>query len=183
MNQLEKTLAQKKKKILNKWIELIADSHPAGSKLLEDKDQFTNPVGYILSSETSVLYDQFLADQLESDEAIVALNSIIRIRAVQDFPPSEAAGFVFLLKDIVRKESKEFRETNDIRLIEDRIDRMACLAFDAYSHAREKINEIRINEIKSSRDSAFKLLERMVLKHGDLEDTKVSSYNGSEVTE
>lgn len=183
MNQVEKSLAQKKKKILSKWIELIADSHPAGSKLLEDKDQFTNPVGYILSSETSVLYDQFLADQLESDESIVALNSIIRIRAIQDFPPSEAVGFVFLLKDIVRAELKNEKAANELKSIEDRIDRMACLAFDAYSHAREKINEIRINEIKSSRDSAFKLLDRMILKHGDLEDARVSSYNGSEVTE
>ncbi len=184
---LETILEQKKKTIVGKWLELIADSYPAGSKLLADKDKFTNPVGYILSSEIEVLYDEFLHDQIDSERAIISLEEIIRSRAVQDRTPGESVSFVFLLKDVVRNElksqvkNKEF--TAEMAKLEDRIENLACQAFNVYTGCRERVNQIRINEIKRDRDNANRLLERFARKYGDQTVEVASGYDRSEVTE
>ena len=181
----ENVLFEKKEKIIGKWLQLIADAHPAGSRLLVDKDQFTNPVGYVLSSQTPILYDAFLEDQLDSEEAFVALSNIVQSRAVQDFSPSEAISFVFLLKEVIRDELKsqlkDKQAYKELRAIEDRVDKMVGLAFNAYVNAREKVNEIRIKEVKRDRENAFRMLDRMIKKRAKLADSMVNSYNGSEV--
>ena len=48
---------------------------------------------------------------------------------------------------------------------ESRIDKLAFLAFDIYMKCREKVYEIRVNEIKSERENAIKLLERASLMY------------------
>ncbi len=187
MSQLEDILAQKKGRILSRWLELIADSHPAGSKLLENKDQFTNPVGYMLSAETPTLFDQLLADELESEETLIALKNILQSRAVQDSSPGESLSFIFLLKDAIRNELKGRASENGIAdklvSLEGRIDKLACQAFSVYTSCRERINDIRIMEIRRDRDNAFRHLERMEKHRAKLEDVTVNSYNGSEVME
>ncbi len=187
MSQLEDVLKQKKKSIVGKWLDLIADLYPAGAKFLAEKDQFTNPVGYILSSEPPILFDQLLADQVESEESLVALKNILQSRAVQDFSPGESIKFIFLLKHAIRDELKGRVKENGISdelvLFEDRIDRLACQAFGVYTSCRERINDIRIMEIRRDRDNAFRYLERMEKSRAKLEDGTVSSYNGSEVME
>jgi hypothetical protein len=72
---------------------------------------------------------------------------------------------VSFLKKAIQKEMKE----NKIELngmieewfdLESRIDQLSLMAFDIYGTYRERIYEIRINEIKRERDRAFQLLER-----------------------
>ncbi len=184
---LENILAQKKKSILGKWLKSIADAHPAGSKLLVDKDQFTNPVGHILSSEIEVLFDELLSGQIDSETTKVSLDALIRSRAVQDFSPGEAVGFVFLLKDAIRNELKgqvkEKGVATELMKFEEEIDNLACQAFNVYTGCRERINTIRINEIKRERDNAQRMLERFLRKYGDSTEKVAIGYNGSEVTE
>ena len=50
---------------------------------------------------------------------------------------------------------------DDLVDLESRIDRVALLAFEKYTECREKLHEIRNNEIKSR---ALKLLERVNVK-------------------
>ncbi len=187
MNQLEVFLTQQRKSILGKWLELIADSYPAGSKFLMDKDQFTNPIGYMLSSETPILFDQILADQIESKESLTALTHILQSRAVQDSSPGESVSFIFWLKDAIRSELKgrlkEKGMTDELVALENRIDQLACQAFTVYTTCRERINDIRIMEIKRDRDNAFRLLDRMEKRRSKLEEGAGTSYNGSEVME
>ncbi|NQT72302.1 MAG: RsbRD N-terminal domain-containing protein [Chloroflexi bacterium] len=184
---LETILAQKKKAIVGKWLELIADSYPAGSEFFVDKDQFTNPVGYILSSEIEILYDEFLHDQIDSERAIISLEEIIRSRAVQDRTPGESVNFVFLLKDVIRNELKSQAKNKEfaaeLAKLEGRIDNLACQAFNVYTGCRERINQIRINEIKRDRDNANRLLERFARKYGDQTVEVAGGYDRSEVTE
>lgn len=173
--------------MLAKWLESTVEAHPAGVNLLKDGDRFTNPVGYTFSSELEVLYDEIRRENMDTEKTAEALLGIIRIRAVQDLSPEEAVGFVFRLKDIVRDELKG-------RLVEpgvlkefldfgERMDDVACGAFNIYSGCREKIHAIRENEMRRDRDNAFRLLERSVLDQVELEEGTVSGYNGSEVTE
>jgi hypothetical protein len=88
---------------------------------------------------------------------------MIRIRAVQDFLPSKAIGFVFLLKRVIQEElGREVRERGlgeELLDFERQIDDLALLAFDVYMQCREKIFEVRIREVKAEKEAAFKLLE------------------------
>jgi hypothetical protein len=60
---------------------------------------------------------------------------------VQDLTPSEAVGFVFLVRSILLG-------ANPPRpaMIEAHIDRLALMAFDQYMKCREQIAEVRVNE-------------------------------------
>ncbi len=161
---LEQSLAQKKSAILGRWLSLIMDTYPADTSgfLRREKDRFANPVGYIISHEIGTLYDELIRD-MDKDRLFASLDSIIRIRSVQDYPPSEAIAFVFLLKKALREElGDEISQPHALaafREIEDRIDRMALLALDIFSTYREKVHQIRLNEVKTERERAFRLLE------------------------
>jgi len=150
------------------------DSYPAdASKLLkQDKDRFDNPIGYSVSQEIKAIYEELLSD-MHSDKLLSSLDNIIRIRAVQDFTPSQAIAFIFKLKKAVRDElgheirsNKIFKELLDF---ESRIDELALFALDLYVKCREKIHEIRVGEVKAERDRAFRLLESTNLAYEKLE--------------
>jgi len=76
---------------------------------------------------------------------------MIRIRAVQDFKPSQAVGFVLRLKKIIREELEKNRQEIDtlhdeLEVLEERIEDTALQAFDIYTQCRQKLYEIRVNE-------------------------------------
>jgi len=162
---LKTLLTSKKSAILKRWFDLILDTYPADSSntYRRDLDRFTNPVAYTISKEIGTLYDELLHD-MDSDKLHASLDNIIRIRAVQDFPPSQAISFVLCLKKAAREELKtEIRESNlfkDYLKFESNIDDLAFLAFDIHMTCREKIHEIKVNEIKAERGMLIQLLER-----------------------
>jgi len=84
---------------------------------------------------------------------------------VQDFSPSQAIGFIFLLKKAIREVLESGIRGKPVleewMEFQSRIDQLALLAFDVYMECREKICEIRVNEAKAEREMAFRLLERM----------------------
>ena len=154
---LDNLLAEKKSKIIKKWRDAIIKSYPEDSRgfLKREKSQFANPVGLTISTEIETLYDEIISgDNMEKISS--CLNSIIRIRAVQDFKPSQAVAFVLQLKQIIREELGS-DHSDAMRVLDSRIDEVALLAFDVYSACRQKISEIRVNEVKSQ---VGKLLER-----------------------
>jgi hypothetical protein len=158
-------LSEKKTVILDKWARLILDTYPdTTSKFLQrEKDRFVNPVGHTILTETGALYDELLGD-MNPQKLTSSIDRIIRIRSVQDFRPSEAVGFVFLLKRAVREELKNDiggKETLDeLAEFESRVDRVALMAVDAYVECRNKINEIQLNEVKAKSEMLRKLLEK-----------------------
>ncbi|MCP4667441.1 MAG: hypothetical protein GY849_13850, partial [Deltaproteobacteria bacterium] len=89
------------------------------------------------------------------------LDNIIRVRAVQDFRPSQAVAFVLQLKRLIREEVREKTSENgharELEALENRIDETALQAFDIYSQCRQKIYEIRVHEV---RNQVGGLLER-----------------------
>lgn len=146
----------------------MLETYPAGTSrfLKQKKDRFTNPVGYTISQEIEALYDGLL-QEMNSDKLAVCLDNIIRIRAVQDFPPSQTIAFIFLLKKAIREELAseiaENRVLEELLKFESRIDKLVLLAFDIYMKCREKVFEIRVNEVKAERERVLKLLERINL--------------------
>lgn len=150
---------------MERWSQLILETYPADTSrfLKQEKDRFINPVGYTISQEIEVVYDELL-QRMNSDKLAACLDNIIRIRAVQDFSPSQTVAFIFLLKKAIREELtseiKENRVFEELLEFEARIDKLVLLAFDIYMKCREKVFEIRLNEAKVERERVLKLLER-----------------------
>ena len=151
---LKDFLISKKSSIIDSWIQLIIETYPSKTSnfLKSQKDRFSNPVGYTISNSAEKIFEEIVNSRnIEKIKAV--LNDIIKIRAVQDFSPSEAVGFIFSLKKVVRKElGQEVIQGNiltELFEIESYIDDLALIAFNLFSDAREKIFNIRLSEIKS----------------------------------
>ncbi len=161
--KLTSLLEESRESILGGWFELIAATYPdVTSKFLgKQKDRFRNPVGYAITESIGPLYDQIVST-LDTDRVLDALDGIIRIRSVQDFTPTEAVGFIFGLKGVIREvigdQILDPEKWNDLADIESRIDRVALLAFEKYTECREQLHRVRNKEIESR---AIKVLERV----------------------
>jgi hypothetical protein len=113
----------------------------------QEKDCFQNPIGHVTRNSLEALYDGLLAGR-PARELTEPLDNILRIRAVQDLSPSEALGFLLLLKRAVRDELGAHATTVEMSGLDTMIDQLALHAFDLYTQCREKIYELRLGEIK-----------------------------------
>jgi hypothetical protein len=162
--RLENILVQKKAAILDRCFHLVMDTYPSDTSkfLKQEKDRFMNPVGHTISQEIKALYGE-LIKEMNSDKVYTSLDNIIRIRSVQDFSPSQAIAFIYLLKRAIREELEfEIRQQGileELLKFESKIDEIVLFAFDIYMRCREKIYELRINEVKAEREKALRLLE------------------------
>jgi len=112
------------------------------------KDPFANPVGSALVRGMTEVFRCLLATEpIESVRG--NLDEIVKIRAVQDFSPSQAISFIFLLKNAVRKELGAAIDKQglsaDLAEFESKIDQVALLAFDVYVQCREQVYELRVD--------------------------------------
>lgn len=146
-------MQQKRSTILEKWIDRVVQTYsPDSTQFIgQQKDQFSNPLGHAISGSIESVYDQLLSS-MDNERLLSALDGLVRIRSVQDFSPSQAVAFVFQLKRVIREELANEIQTDSLHEelsgIESRIDRIALLAFEKYMECREKLHDIRINEIK-----------------------------------
>ena len=121
-------------------------------------------------------------NEADSNNISLYLDNIIRVRAIQDFSPSQAVGFIFGLKRIVREEleseiqegasSKEWAE------FESKIDGLALLCFDIYAACRQKIADIRVNEVRRRSSTLLKmtgLVYEIPESEGDLKEGEVNN--------
>lgn len=140
---LVEALARHQDAIVAEWLARTLKSYPGPTArfLLNDQDPFRNPVGGALKQGLPVLVEEVLGN-MDAARVTPVLDSIVRIRAVQDFTPSQAVAFLFLLKDVLRGQGPVPAE------IEQRIDRLALAAFDLYSACREQISEIKVGEAR-----------------------------------
>jgi hypothetical protein len=161
-HHLKGLIEKKKNHIINKWFEATLQSYaPDTAQFYKNrKDQFANPVGHVTSRAISFLLDQLLND-FDPDAVRVHLDPIIRVRAAQDFAPSQATAFIFLLKKILRDHlSEELRDAAtmmELLAFESKIDQLNLMAFDIYMACKEKIYQIAANE---TRNQTFRAFER-----------------------
>jgi hypothetical protein len=164
---VEEILLSRKTHIIKRCLNLIMATYPPEySGVFENSgDRFQNPVGFTICNEIEHIYSELIG-KMDMNMLSNSLESIIKIRAVQEFTPSEAISFVFLLKKAIKEEitKGEFAEIEGTKpgggyveakilkglfQLDEKIDRIAFLAFDIYMNCREKIYEIRLKEIKS----------------------------------
>jgi hypothetical protein len=158
--RLNDLLTQKKTAITKKWFALAIETYPADTAkfLKSQKDPFANPVGRTIYRGLEALFDELLKG-MDKENITSYLDPIIRIRAVQNFSPSQAVRFIFFLKkainDSIRKEIFQKQMIADWQLFESKIDELSLIAFNLYVQCREKIFELKANEMKNRTFKAF----------------------------
>ena len=163
---LDGLLFDKRSSIIKKWRDLVISTYPIDTQRFfkREKDRFSNPVGQTIAEDLEILYDQLTKDN-DIDKISRSLDNIVRIRAVQDFKPSAAVGFVLDLKRLIRKEIGVDAGEDEIKdimeALEERIETAALLAFDIYVGCRHKLYELRVSE---ATNQVSRLLERANLK-------------------
>jgi len=151
---LTQLLQEKKPLIVERWLQLIFHSYPPETArfLKKEKNRFDNPVGFRLSQGVQGLVEALLTDAAPG-QLTACLDEIIRIQALQNFTPAQALAFVFLLKNVIREELGEALADPDLAAacleLESRIDGVALLGFEVYVQRREKLHEVRLNEVKN----------------------------------
>ncbi len=148
-------MQEKKTAIVERWLEDILATYAsdASSFLRRERDPFANPVSHAFRVGTRAIFEN-IVEGLDADTVCRHLNEIIKIRAIQDFSPSRAVSFVFLLKKAIRTELgndiEDRQLSKELAEIDTDIDQIALFAFDIYSRCREQVYELRVNEVKRS---------------------------------
>ncbi|MDY6820717.1 MAG: hypothetical protein SVN78_03725 [Deferribacterota bacterium] len=166
----------KKNKILDDWFNHLI-SHYDDNKLdyLEkERDPFLNPVKYIFKSALGSIFSYIFEDE-ELDLVSQDIEKLIKLLALNGPKASEVLGlFVFFKQHInalfmssfsLEEKIDEYNEITNI------FDNLLLKIFDMYVQCREKIYEIRVNEIKRM---TFPLLERS----GLIERIDINKNNG-----
>ena len=163
-------LLPKREAMAARWIEIVHGTYPFDTIgfLRTRKDRFANPVGYRTEEAAKALMDVLFADQPDEDSLRKAVDEIIRVRAVQDFPPETAVGVIFALKDIVRRVVEEAGQVAEaapaLLALESRIDAVALMAFGAYARFRESIHMMKVDEFKRQHSQILRLAEKKAAK-------------------
>lgn len=158
---LKEVFEKKKSEIATRWFDAIIETYPTDNSgfLKKQKDRFLNPVGYTFTQGINSILDGLINGEEIKDSASM-LNDIIKVRAVQNFSPSKAMGFIFVLKKIIREEvNKEIRQNQineELLRFESRIDDLALFAFDIYAKCRDQLSELKTDELKRMTFSLLK---------------------------
>lgn len=151
---LQKILTEKKTAIINRWSQILLETYPVDTQRFfkKQKDQFANPVGYIIKKEIENLFEGLLVE-FNPEGLSLILDKIIRVRAIQNFSASQAVAFIFPLKKIIRmelgKKIVEPRISDDLLILESKIDDLCLLAFDIYMKCCKKLYELRADQLKN----------------------------------
>jgi hypothetical protein len=168
---LENLIFKYKSAIVSQWFEAVVQSYPADTAefLQGQTDAFANPVGSITRENLQGLVEH-LSETPDVTAAGRHLDPILRVRAVQNFTPSQATAFVFELKPVLRrilkKDLDKPRLAEDLARLEDGIDRLGLMAFDIYVACKEQVYRLKANE---TRNRVFRAFEKAGLVSGDPE--------------
>jgi len=158
-------LKSKRKAIVDRWMDLALQVYPQDSArfMRSEKDRFGNPVGRITREALETVFEGLVTGRA-IEEIRGSLDEILRLRAVQDMPPSQAVGFVFLLKRAIHEELGEVEAdrapSGDLTALHSGIDHLGLAAFDLFMQCREKIYDLRAREIRRRTASLLARAER-----------------------
>jgi hypothetical protein len=157
-------LKQNRESILREWFNQTVNTYePEMTRFLKrEKNQFSNPVRNTIITSLEKIYDNILNG--DSIEDIDGLLEIIKVRAVQDFSPSDALSFLFDLKKIIRSEllknEQNIDTMNELYDFDEKFDSLLKTAFNFYNDCRLKIQDIKMAEIKSRSERAFEIMQK-----------------------
>ena len=161
--------------ILSRSFDLVAETyaHETSSFLKREADPFSNPVGKTIREALEGLLKALIEGGTHAAFR-QALEGLLRVRAVQTPRASEALAFMGFLRRAIRDEmeAESTRESADrflreYLLLEDRIEEAMLVACDLYVESRQRIDEVRINEVKAREASLSRLLRAVEATEGE----------------
>jgi hypothetical protein len=161
-------LRESREGLIAKWQQAVIDSYPegAGKFLSVNKSQFGNPIGFALQQDLPKIFDE-LSGSMNQEVLSSSIENIIKLRAVQEFTPSEAIGFINLLKVIIISEVQSMMTDKTFAdsyfQFDKNIEIANGIAFEKYLEMKLKLSEIKINEIRNRNQ---KMVDRLTKKYG-----------------
>jgi MoxR-like ATPase len=152
---LSEILEKRRPALLRRWVDVVVASYPEETArfLHKQKDQFQNPVGHTITVELGEIYDLLAGGKPLEGEIGTFLDRLIRVRALQDFKPSTALGFIFALKWIIRDELARELEEKDLAKqmleLEGEIERLGMMAFDHFVACREHVCQLKADDMRN----------------------------------
>jgi hypothetical protein len=179
---LQKMLIENKGEILDAWVNQVLDTYSQdGARIFKkEKDQFANPVGFAVKSSLWKVYA--LLFESDTNEGIVpALEQLVKIRAVQEFIPSQAVSMGYKLKRVVKTfyQKEQLDDHAGWLDFEEKADILTYTLFDLYAACRERLYQTRIAEFKSGNHTITdggcpsKLMERIAARKAELKPITV----------
>lgn len=162
-DKMHELLIAKQVAVKQRWLDLILESYPENARgfFKNQRDRFQNPVGSAAARMVEKLFDA-LVNRAVAQELAVILDEFIRIRAVQEFAPSVGLSFILDLKRAVRETVMDDIRTealfSELLQLESRIDETLLTAFNLYVQSREKMYEIKANNLKRQTFLALKMM-------------------------
>jgi hypothetical protein len=163
-DQFREYLRQHSDRIVKNWLDAAVASYPADTAnfLKQQKDPFANPVGATLSRELDNIFQELLRET-STEQLAHSVDAVVRVRAVQDFSPSQALQVFTVLKNILRRQlDGPVRENGwqaRYRELEDKVDQLCMLAFDIYVKCKEQVWELKARQ---AQDRVSYLLRKYV---------------------
>ncbi len=169
-------IATQRKQVIERWFKSVVESYPeeTATFLKSEKNPFLNPVGAAIKEGLEGVIEWIVAGS-ENADLVPFLDRIIRIRAVQQFRPSEALRFMTDLRRIVHTliPSREDLSFDDF---DETVDKLMMTCFDLFMKCREDLYEVRLQEVKNR---SFRLLQRagFLYELADPQEESVSDAN------
>ncbi len=141
-----------REKIVNKWVEYTLSTYVSSGFFIKEHDKFANPVGGNIRQALGQLF-LLLSKGADAKEFVPHLELIMSIRSVQQFSPSQAVSPLNAVKHITREIFAADKERKhlvaELYDFEFAVDLAMLAAFDIYMQYRERLYQVRIDEIKS----------------------------------
>ncbi len=152
--KLDEAFRNHRETIVDRWVNYTLSTYEASSFFRKEKDKFANPVGGNTREALSALFG-LLAKNADPQEFVAPLEQIMRIRSIQEFSASVAVGPIHAVKHITREVLEKDKERRhliqELYDFEFAVDLAVLAAFDLYMQCRERLYQVRIQEIKTGR--------------------------------
>ena len=149
------------------WLDAIVGTyHEDAAGFIKGKeDRIHNPMGYAIREMVDAVLG-CLARGCEGQELDSAMFPVIQMRAVQEFSPSEAVSFIILLKDAVAGMARKEADEGLMLELHEAVLGLLSRAFDLYSGCRERLSEIKQEELKRNLYMLLRKSDMVELKDG-----------------
>ncbi len=139
-------------KIIDSWVEYTLSTYISSNFFKKERDQFANPVGGSVRRSLTALLP-LLSRGADVKECRPVIEELMAVRAVQDFSPSQAVAPLNAVKHITREvfgaDKERSHLVSGLYDFEFAVDLAVLAAFDCYMEHRERLYQVRINEIRS----------------------------------
>jgi len=154
--------------LAERWLDAVVGSYPADAAgFIKGKtDRIANPLGHAVREMVDSVLG-CLSEGCDEQTLGSAMYPLIQMRAVQEFKPSDAVAFVALLRDSVASLARDKNAAPELIVtLDDVIMGLMARAFDLYSDCREKLSEIKLEELKRNLYMFLRKSDMVELKDG-----------------